>query len=140
MPMDPVANPVVLQRADPCVLRHDGQYYFTGSHPRYDRIVLRRAERLADLQGAPEVTIWNKHAEGPQSNLHRVPARRPRGSPVAPGRRLTRGAVRARLMAAAPYCAPTVGGKPGGGCRWFRASAVTAGPLAQLAELRTFNP
>ena len=69
MPMDPMANPIVLQRADPCVLRHDGQYYFTGSHPLYDRIVLRRAERLADLQAAPEVTIWSKHAEGPQSNL-----------------------------------------------------------------------
>ncbi|TWH33789.1 hypothetical protein L600_001600000580, partial [Isoptericola variabilis J7] len=24
-------NPIVLQRADPCVLRHDGRYYFTGS-------------------------------------------------------------------------------------------------------------
>ncbi|MFD6179168.1 family 43 glycosylhydrolase [Isoptericola sp. NPDC060282] len=74
-------NPIVLQRADPCVLRHRGAYYFTGSHPQYDRIVLRRAERLEDLQAADEVTIWERHAEGPQSHLiwapeiHRVDGR-----------------------------------------------------------------
>jgi GH43 family beta-xylosidase len=62
-------NPIVLQRADPCVLRHEGQYYFTGSHPLYDRIVLRRAERLEDLQAAEEVTIWTRHSSGPQSHL-----------------------------------------------------------------------
>ncbi|MEG3616130.1 glycoside hydrolase family 43 protein [Isoptericola haloaureus] len=62
-------NPIVLQRADPHVLRHDGQYYFTGSYPAYDRIVLRRAARLEDLQAAEEATIWTKHATGPQSHL-----------------------------------------------------------------------
>lgn len=65
----PIPSPIVLQRADPCVLRHEGQYYFTGSYPAYDRIVLRRAERLEDLQAADEVTIWTKHASGPQSQL-----------------------------------------------------------------------
>ncbi|WP_062465408.1 glycoside hydrolase family 43 protein [Demequina soli] len=65
----PIPNPIVLQRADPSVLRHEGQYYFTGSHPLYDRIVLRRAERLEDLQAAAEVTIWTKHFEGAQSHL-----------------------------------------------------------------------
>ncbi|WP_084099524.1 family 43 glycosylhydrolase [Demequina sp. NBRC 110051] len=64
-----IPSPIVLQRADPCVLRVDGQYYFTGSYPLYDRIVLRRAERLEDLQAADEVTIWTKHESGPQSNL-----------------------------------------------------------------------
>ncbi len=64
-----IPNPIVLQRADPCVLRHDGQYYFTGSHPLYDRIVLRRAADLADLQSADEVTIWTKPDSGPQSHL-----------------------------------------------------------------------
>jgi GH43 family beta-xylosidase len=64
-----ISNPIVLQRADPCVLRHDGQYYFTGSHPLYDRVVLRRAERLDDLQAAEEVTIWERHADGPMSQL-----------------------------------------------------------------------
>ncbi|WP_277207955.1 glycoside hydrolase family 43 protein [Isoptericola croceus] len=63
------SNPIVLQRADPHVLRHDGQYYFTGSHPAYDRVVLRRAERLEDLQAADEVTIWTRHETGPQSHL-----------------------------------------------------------------------
>lgn len=62
-------HPIVLQRADPSVLRHDGQYYFTGSHPHYDRVVLRRAERLEDLQEAEEVTIWEQHAQGPMSHL-----------------------------------------------------------------------
>lgn len=62
-------NPIVLQRADPNVLRHDGMYYFTGSHPLYDRIILRRAERLEDLQAAEEVTLWTKHETGPQSHL-----------------------------------------------------------------------
>ncbi|WP_084126714.1 family 43 glycosylhydrolase [Demequina sp. NBRC 110054] len=64
-----IPNPIVLQRADPCVLREDGQYYFTGSYPLYDRIVLRRAERLEDLQAAEEVTIWTKPDSGPQSSL-----------------------------------------------------------------------
>lgn len=63
------SNPIVLQRADPHVLRHDGQYYFTGSYPAYDRVVLRRAARLEDLQQAPEVTIWTRHRTGPQSHL-----------------------------------------------------------------------
>ncbi|WP_062516276.1 glycoside hydrolase family 43 protein [Demequina gelatinilytica] len=66
---DPIPNPIVLQRADPCVLRHEGMYYFTGSYPLYDRIVLRRAATLEDLQAAPEVTIWSKPDQGPQSSL-----------------------------------------------------------------------
>ena len=32
-------NPLVFQRADPCIYRHtDGYYYFTASVPAYDRI------------------------------------------------------------------------------------------------------
>lgn len=74
-------NPIVLQRADPCVLLHDGTYYFTASHPRYDRVALRRAARLEDLQDADEVTIWEPPAGGPTSHLvwapelHRVDGR-----------------------------------------------------------------
>ena len=64
-----IPNPVVLQRADPHVLRHDGRYYFTASHPAYDRVVLRCADTLAGLQTAPEVTIWERHADGPMSHL-----------------------------------------------------------------------
>ncbi|WP_306319446.1 MULTISPECIES: glycoside hydrolase family 43 protein [unclassified Streptomyces] len=80
-PPDDIPNPIVLQRADPCVLRHEGTYYFTASHPAYDRIVLRGAERLAALQAADEVTIWERHTEGPRSHLiwapelHRVDGR-----------------------------------------------------------------
>lgn len=69
MSVPQMANPIVLQRADPHVLRHGDWYYFTGSYPAYDRIVLRRARRLGDLQAAQEVTLWEKHPAGPQSNL-----------------------------------------------------------------------
>ncbi|NEG70568.1 glycoside hydrolase family 43 protein [Bifidobacterium choloepi] len=62
-------NPIVLQRADPFVLRTDSGYLFTGSYPAYDRIVLRRADRLADLQSAEEHTIWRHHETGPMSRL-----------------------------------------------------------------------
>lgn len=68
MPIE-IPNPIVLQRADPCVLRDGGRYYFTGSHPLYDRIILRRADTLAGLQAADEVTIWRKPGSGPQSHL-----------------------------------------------------------------------
>lgn len=60
-------NPLVLQRADPWVLHHNDTYYFTGSYPQYDRIVLRKAHHLNDLQQAPEKTIWTKHETGPMS-------------------------------------------------------------------------
>lgn len=60
-------NPLVLQRADPWVIRHNGMYYFTGSYPAYDRICLRAARHLNDLQAAPEKEIWHKHESGPMS-------------------------------------------------------------------------
>ena len=60
-------NPLVLQRADPWVIRHRDLYYFTASYPAYDRIILRAAARLNDLQAAPERTIWRKHESGPMS-------------------------------------------------------------------------
>ncbi len=57
--------PWILQRADPYVYRHtDGAYYFTASVPAYDRIVLRKSDTLAGLQGAEEVTVWVKHDKG----------------------------------------------------------------------------
>lgn len=79
--MATIPNPIVLQRADPYVIRHQNSYFFTGSYPDYDRIVLRRAPHLADLQQAGEVTIWTKHETGPMSHLiwapelHRVSGR-----------------------------------------------------------------
>lgn len=71
-------NPLVLQRADPWVIKYRGSYYFTGSYPAYDRIILRHADRINDLQTAHEHTIWHKHKSGPMSKyiwapeLHRI--------------------------------------------------------------------
>ena len=33
-------NPIVLQRADPWVLKVDGEYYFTASDPEYNCIAI----------------------------------------------------------------------------------------------------
>lgn len=64
----PYNRPFIEQRADPYIYRGpDGAYYFTASVPAYDRIVLRRAPTLVGLREAEEVTIWTKHANGPQS-------------------------------------------------------------------------
>ena len=61
-------EPWILQRADPYVLRHtDGKYYFTATVPSYDKIVLRRADSLAELPEAEEVELWHKHESGVQS-------------------------------------------------------------------------
>ena len=67
--MTEIPNPIVLQRADPYVIRYKGTYYFTGSYPAFDRIALRKASRLEDLQQAEEVVIWEKHETGPMSHL-----------------------------------------------------------------------
>ncbi len=59
-------NPLIVQRADPHILKHsDGYYYFMGTVPEYDRLVLRRARTLAELPAAEEKVIWRKHATGP---------------------------------------------------------------------------
>jgi GH43 family beta-xylosidase len=58
-------NPVILQRADPWVMRHsDGWYYFTASVPEYDRIELRRSKTIAGLRDAQPKVIWRKHERG----------------------------------------------------------------------------
>lgn len=69
MENQPVFNKTwIAQRADPYVYRHtDGRYYFTASVPAYDRIILRRADHLADLAQAEEHTIWLAHESGPMS-------------------------------------------------------------------------
>lgn len=60
--------PWIEQRADPYVTNeHGGRYYFTASVPEYDRIVLRCADCLDNLQRAPEKTIWTKHESGDMS-------------------------------------------------------------------------
>lgn len=59
---------LVLQRADPWVHRTEaGHYYFTGSVPEFDRIVLRESATIAGLGAAKEKVIWRKNASGPMS-------------------------------------------------------------------------
>ncbi|GGO03890.1 glycoside hydrolase family 43 protein [Saccharibacillus kuerlensis] len=61
-------NPLIEQRADPCIYKHsDGFYYFTGSVPEYDRIELRRASTIEGLRTAETKDIWHKHESGKMS-------------------------------------------------------------------------
>ncbi|MBB4857405.1 GH43 family beta-xylosidase [Novosphingobium chloroacetimidivorans] len=63
-------NPLVRQRADAQVFRHeDGWYYMTGSVPEYDRLVLRRSRTLAGLSTAEERVLWRHQARGPMSGF-----------------------------------------------------------------------
>ncbi|MCH7627217.1 MAG: glycoside hydrolase family 43 protein [Proteobacteria bacterium] len=63
-------NPLVRQRADAQVLRHDdGFYYLTGSVPEYDRLVLRRSKTIAGLATAEERVLWRHQATGPMSGF-----------------------------------------------------------------------
>jgi GH43 family beta-xylosidase len=65
-----VLQPLILQRADPCIRRFsDGWYYFTASVPAYDRIELRRARTIAGLASASTVDVWRKPKTGPYSEL-----------------------------------------------------------------------
>ncbi|MFD2654946.1 family 43 glycosylhydrolase [Gracilibacillus thailandensis] len=58
-------KPFIEQRADPYLYKHtDGYYYFTGSYPLYDRVVLRRAKTIDELPQAEEKVIWWKHEAG----------------------------------------------------------------------------
>ncbi|GAE92110.1 alpha-L-arabinofuranosidase II precursor [Gracilibacillus boraciitolerans JCM 21714] len=59
------SKPFIEQRADPFLYKHsDGYYYFTGSYPLYDRVVLRRAKTIDELPQAEERVIWWKHESG----------------------------------------------------------------------------
>ena len=57
-------NPLILQRADPQILRVDGWHYFMASVPEYDRLALRRARTIAGLATAPEAVVWRRPATG----------------------------------------------------------------------------
>lgn len=69
---NPYANPFILERADPHVVKgDDGYYYFTASYPAYgdvnkgyDKIILRRSQTVAGLADAEEKTIWQAHSSG----------------------------------------------------------------------------
>ncbi|MBT2521060.1 family 43 glycosylhydrolase [Arthrobacter sp. ISL-28] len=61
----PVINPIVPQRADPWLMKHtDGKYYFTGSVPEYDRIILRSSSTIAGLGSSAEAVVWTRPATG----------------------------------------------------------------------------
>ena len=61
----PVINPVVPQRADPWLMKHtDGKYYFTGSVPEYNRIIVRSSATIAGLGSASEAVVWTRPASG----------------------------------------------------------------------------
>ncbi|GAA4968983.1 family 43 glycosylhydrolase [Kineococcus glutinatus] len=61
----PTTDPLVAQRADPFVTRPvAGTYYFTGSVPEYDRLVVRGAPTIAGLSTATESVIWRRPPSG----------------------------------------------------------------------------
>jgi len=63
-------KPLILQRADPFILKHDdGYYYFTASVPEYNRIELRRSRTIAGLNDAQKVDVWHKPDTGPLCEL-----------------------------------------------------------------------
>ncbi|MGF7147490.1 GH43 family beta-xylosidase [Sphingomonas zeicaulis] len=58
-------NPLVRQRADAQIFRHeDGLYYMTASVPEYDRLILRRSKTIAGLATAEEAVLWRRPASG----------------------------------------------------------------------------
>ncbi|MEU4217743.1 family 43 glycosylhydrolase [Actinoplanes sp. NPDC026623] len=78
----PTADPLIEQRADPFITpRTRGRYYFTGSVPEYDRLVVRGATTIAGLATATESVVWRRPATGPMGGhiwapeLHRIDGR-----------------------------------------------------------------
>ncbi len=60
----PIMNPLVRQRADAHISRHNGDYYMMASVPEYDRLVIRRAPTLQDLATATEAVVWQRPESG----------------------------------------------------------------------------
>jgi GH43 family beta-xylosidase len=78
----PTVDPLVTQRADPFIThRTAGMYYFTGSVPEYDRLVVRGAPTIAGLSTATESVVWRRPASGRMGGhiwapeLHRIDGR-----------------------------------------------------------------
>src|SRR3546814_15733031 len=71
-PLPALSNPLVKQRADAQIFRHEaGNYYMTGSVPEYDRLILRRSRTLAGLADADERVLWRPEGSGPRSEGRR---------------------------------------------------------------------
>lgn len=63
-------NPLIRQRADAQIFRHDdGYYYMMGSVPEYDRLALRRSKTIAGLAEAEERVLWRHLPSGPMSGF-----------------------------------------------------------------------
>lgn len=71
-------KPLIMQRADPYIVRYDGIYYFTATVPEYDRIEIRAANTVEALRSAQPRVIWRRHIAGAMSRhiwapeLHRI--------------------------------------------------------------------
>ncbi len=57
-------SPLVMQRADPYLIKNDGKYYFTATVPEYDRIEIRCADSINKIPSAPARILWKKHPLG----------------------------------------------------------------------------
>lgn len=58
-------NPIAENRADPWVFKtDDGIYYLIATVPKYDKIVIRKANSINGLKDAEEKIVWNKHEKG----------------------------------------------------------------------------
>ncbi|MFC4065249.1 family 43 glycosylhydrolase [Actinoplanes subglobosus] len=75
----PTVDPLISQRADPWITKPvNGTYYFTGSVPEYDRLVVRGASTIEGLATAEETVIWRRPASGKMGGhiwapeLHRI--------------------------------------------------------------------
>ncbi|MEV0895561.1 family 43 glycosylhydrolase [Actinoplanes sp. NPDC049802] len=75
----PTIDPLISQRADPWITKPvGGMYYFTGSVPEYDRLVVRGASTIAGLADAEESVIWRRPTSGKMGGhiwapeLHRI--------------------------------------------------------------------
>jgi GH43 family beta-xylosidase len=75
-------KPLIEQRADPFITRPvAGTYYFTGSVPEYDRIIVRGSPTIAGLGTATESVVWRRPASGRMGGhiwapeLHRIDGR-----------------------------------------------------------------
>lgn len=62
-------SPLVMQQADPFVLKHNGKYYFTATFPNYDKIELKCTDSLNAIADAEPRCIWVKHESGDMSGF-----------------------------------------------------------------------
>lgn len=120
-------SPLIEQRADPFIHRHEGGYYFIASVPAYDRLELRHAETIAGLAEATPVTIWEKEDHGPLSELiwapeiHRHQGRWHVYFAAAPSREIHDGLFQHRM-----YCIATSADDPTQG-EWSHPQRIETG-------------